>query len=107
MRWMWFFWLGLIHALMGAPGDAIPWFERSIAVNPRYWVLLACLSGAYSSLGDTAKAAQVRRQYDAVYRGEELDVRHYSQQPAFQRLFEERVANGIRQAGIPLPSIKT
>jgi DNA-binding winged helix-turn-helix (wHTH) protein/tetratricopeptide (TPR) repeat protein len=99
-RWAALFWLGKSQLLCGRYADAVPWLEKSAAIQP-FWGTHAFLVAANAQLGRQAETqaalAQLRAQVgDLQARSRGLRL---STNPSYRRLRREHYAGGLLKAG--------
>jgi tetratricopeptide (TPR) repeat protein len=102
LRWAWSLWFGGTYLLMAEYEDAILWLERSIAINPMFWMSFALLAAAYANAGDMINAVRAKAQFEEVYRGEDLDFRRYSSNTTYIQMTEKSIFTGWRKVGIAI-----
>jgi TolB-like protein len=93
--------LGIVEVVAGDPAAAVPWLERSFALQP-YWLTRSFLLAAHASLGDAGRLRELRAQHaaGAAEQAEHNAWNRVSDQPGFlarmrEHVFAPLVASGV------------
>jgi tetratricopeptide (TPR) repeat protein len=103
---IWYFRIGYGHLLQSRSDEAIVWFEKARAANPRHPRPHGCLAAAYGLKGWSERAAaelaEVQRLSDGRYSSiARLKAAGQWGVAAVQSLFEATYFAGLRKAGMP------
>jgi tetratricopeptide (TPR) repeat protein len=105
----WQLYMCILHAHLAQWEQAIEWCSKSAAANPRYWPAFTALAAANAWLGHMKEATEAAAQAQKVYPGltvQTLLVWHLSDDPTFSAQLQ-RIADGLRKAGVPEGEKKT
>jgi hypothetical protein len=93
--------LGIVEIVAGDPVAAVPWLERSLALQP-FWLARSFLVVAYASLGGGPRLRELLAQHadGAAERAEHNAWNRVSDQPGFlarmrEHYFAPLVATGV------------